>query len=207
MNDRAFVGRWTGAMDLTLRTYIPLEKLLSNLQMIDAFRQLVPYAQALSRSVATETYFIGHHQGCLRAWAEAGEVGRPPAWPELDAEKPEGAEEDPAVGRDLEDLDWKLNKYGELLPEIMDRMERELAGDALTLWSGFAAFCAKSMGVAAEKILVATLQEGPGEEAVGRVEGLKYRAERLGLEHNEESVEEICESLAEAWRVVEERGA
>jgi hypothetical protein len=22
MNDRAFVGRWTGAMDLTLRTYI-----------------------------------------------------------------------------------------------------------------------------------------------------------------------------------------
>jgi hypothetical protein len=24
MNDRAFVGRWTGAMDITLRTYIPL---------------------------------------------------------------------------------------------------------------------------------------------------------------------------------------
>jgi hypothetical protein len=184
-----------------------LEKLLSNLQMIDTFRQLVPYAQALSRSVATETYFIGHHQGSLRAWEEAGEVGRPPAWPERDAEKPEGAEEDPAVGRDLEDLDWKLDKYGELLPEIMGRMERELAGDALTLWSGFAAFCAKSMGVAAEKILVATLQEGPGEETVGRVEGLKDRAERLGLELDEESVEEICESLAEAWRVVEERGA
>ena len=53
MNDRAFVGRWTGAMDITLRMYISLEKLLSNLQMIDAFRQLVPYSQALSRSVAT----------------------------------------------------------------------------------------------------------------------------------------------------------
>jgi hypothetical protein len=207
MNDRAFVGRWTGAMDITLRTYIPLEKLLSNLQMIDAIRQLVPYAQALSRSVATETYFIGHHHGSLQAWAEAGEVGRPPAWPERDAQKPEGAEEDPDVGRDMEDLDWKLDKYGELLPEIMDRMERELAGDALTLWSGFAAFCAKSMGVAGEKILAATLQEGPGEEAIGRVEGLKDRAERLGLEPDEESVEEICEALAEAWRVVEERGA
>jgi hypothetical protein len=207
MNDRAFVGRWTGAMDLTLRTYIPLEKLLSNLQMIDAFRQLVPYAQALSRSVATETYFIGHHHGSLRAWADAGEVGRPPAWPERDAEKPEGVEEDPAVGRDMEDLDWKLNKYGKLLPEIMNRMERELAGDALTLWSGFAAFCAESMGVAAEKILAATLQEGPTEKAVGRVEGLKDRAKRLGLEPDEESIEEIRKDLAEAWALVEERGA
>jgi hypothetical protein len=193
-------------MDITLRTYIALEKLLSNLQMIDAFRQLVPYAQALSRSVATESYFVGHHHGSLRAWAEAGEVGRPPAWPESDAEKPKGAEEDPAVGRGMEDLDWKLNKYGELLPEIMDRMERELAGDALTLWSGFAAFCAERMRVAAEKILVATLQEGPGEEAVGRVEGLKDRAEHLGLGPDEESVEEICKSLAEAWHVVEARG-
>jgi hypothetical protein len=206
MNERAFVGRWTGAIDITLRASISLEKSLSTLQLIDAFRQLVPYAQALSRSVATESYFVGHHQGCLRAWAEAGEVGRPPAWPELDAEKPEGAEEDPAVGRDMEDLDWKLNKYGELLPEIMDRMERELAGDALCLWSGFAVFCAESMGVAAEKILVATLQDGPGEEALGRVEGLKDRAERLSLEPDEERVEEIRESLAEAWRVVEERG-
>ena len=79
MNDRAFVGRWTGAMDITLRASISLEKLLSTLQMIDAFRQLAPYAQVLSRSVATESYFIGHHHGSLRAWAEAGEVGRPPA--------------------------------------------------------------------------------------------------------------------------------
>ena len=180
-----------------------LEKLLSNLQMIDAFRQLVPYAQALSRSVATESYFVGHHQGCLRAWAEAGEVGRPSAWPELDAEKPEGAEEDPAVGRDLEDLDWKLNKYGELLPEIMDRMERKLAKDALDLWSGFAALCAESMGVAAEKILAVTLQGGPGAEAVARVEGLKDLARRLGLEPDPEAVEEIRRHLADAWHVVQ----
>jgi HEPN domain-containing protein len=207
MNDRAFVGRWTGAMDLTLRTYIPLEKLLCNLQMIDAFRQLVPYAQALSRSVATESYFVGHQQGSLQAWAEAGEVGRLLAWPELDAEKPEGADEDPAVGRDMEDLDWKLNKYGELLPEIMDRMERKLAQDALDLWSGFAALCAESMGVAAENILAVTLQGDPGAEAVARVEGLKDLARRLGLEPDPEAVEEVRGYLAAAWHMVEERGA
>jgi hypothetical protein len=88
MNDRAFAGRWAGAMDITLRTYIALEKLLSSLQMIDAFRQLVPYAQVLSRSVATESYFVGHHHGSLRAWADAGEVGRPPAWPKATPRSP-----------------------------------------------------------------------------------------------------------------------
>jgi len=43
MNDRTFVGRWTGAMDITLRMCVPLEKLLSKLQMVGVFRQLVPY--------------------------------------------------------------------------------------------------------------------------------------------------------------------
>jgi hypothetical protein len=206
MNDRAFVGRWMGAMDITLRTYAPLEVLLSKLRMVEAFRRLVPYAQTLSRSVATESYFVGYHLGSLQAWGEADEGGRPPAWPEHDSQRPEGADEDPAIGRDMEDLDWKLNKYGELLPEIMDRMERELAGDALDLWTGFETFCAESMGVGAEKILAATLQEGPGEEAVGRVEELKTLAGRLGLEPNAQSVEEIGEGLLEAWRVIEEKG-
>ena len=67
----------------------------------------------------------------------------------------------------MEDLDRKLNKYGELLPEILDRMERELAGDALSLWTGFETFCAEGMGVGAEKILAATLQGGRGRRPSG----------------------------------------
>jgi hypothetical protein len=206
MNDRAFVGRWMGAMDITLRTYLPLQELLSKLRMVEAFRQLVPYAQALSRSVAREAYFVGHKAGSYQTWDASAQMPRPPAWSDPDAEEPEGADEDVLIGRDMEDLDRKLNKYGELLPEMMDRMERELAGDALDLWSGFEAFCAESMGVAAEKILAATLQEGPGEEAVGCVKELKAVAGRLGLEPNAQSVEEIGEGLSEAWRVIEEKG-
>jgi hypothetical protein len=45
----------------------------------------------------------------------------------------------------------------------MDRMERKLAQDALDLWSGFAALCAESMGVAAENILAVTLQGDRGQ--------------------------------------------
>jgi hypothetical protein len=206
MNDRAFAGRWTGAMDITLRTYLPLQKLLCKLQMIEAFRQLVPYAQVLSRSVATEAYFVGHKAGSYQTWDASAQMPRPPAWSDPDAEEPEGADEDALIGRDMEDLDRKLNKYGELLPEIMDRMERELAGEALSLWTGFETFCAEGMGVGAEKILAATLQEGPGEEAVGRVKELKTLAGRLGVEPNAQSVEEIGEGLLEAWRVIEEKG-
>jgi len=205
MNDRAFVGRWMGAMDVTLRTYLPLEALLSKLKTLDALRQLVPYAQALSRSVAVESYFIGHHLGSLKAWDATVETPRPPAWSEPDAEQPEGADEDPAIKRDMEELDWKLEKYGELLPEIMGRLERELAKDALEWWTGFEAFCEEGMGVPAEKILTATLQGQ--QEAGARIGELKDLAGRLDVEPDAQSVEEVRKGLLEAWRVAEERGA
>jgi hypothetical protein len=204
MNDWAFVGRWMGAIDITLRVRVPLEGLLSRLRMIEGFRQIVPYAQTLSRSVAAESYFIGHHLGSIQARGEAGRTGRPSAWPAPDTEKPEGADEDSAVKRDMEELDWKVDKYGELLPEIMDRLERELAQEALDLWAGFEAFCAEGMGVGAKKIMAATLQDVP--EAVAPIEELEAVVARLGLEPDTGSVEEARDKLLEAWRVVEERG-
>jgi hypothetical protein len=205
MNDRGFVGRWMGAIDITLRVCVPLEVLLARLWMVNAFRQLVPYAQTLSRSVAAESYFIGHHLGSLQAWGEAGHTGRPSAWPELDSGRPEGADEDPAVTRDMEELDWKVDKYGELLPELLDRMERVFAQEALDLWAGFEAFCAEGLGVGARKIVAATLQDG--SVAVPPIEEFEALVERLGLEPDADSVEETRDALLGAWRVVEERGA
>ncbi|MBD0356980.1 MAG: hypothetical protein ICV57_07375 [Rubrobacter sp.] len=174
--------------------------------MIGAFRQLAPYAQTLSRSIATETYFIGHKAGSYETWDATAEAPRPPAWADPEAEKPEGASSSALVGRDMEDLDWKLNKYGELLPEIMDITERELAQEALDLWAGFEAFCAEGMGVGAEKILAVTLQGETGAEAVSRVGDLKDLAERLDLEPDTDAVKEARDTLLEAWRVVERSG-
>ena len=42
MNHRGFTGRWTGTFDITLRMYIAINNELLKLQMIDAFRELVP---------------------------------------------------------------------------------------------------------------------------------------------------------------------
>ncbi len=207
MNERGFSGRWDGAMDIALRMYVPLQGLLAKLELVGAFRRLVPYPQALSRSLAAEAYFLGHRLGSFRAWGRAKKPGRPPAWPEAGADEPRGAEEDPAVRRDMDELDAKLEKYGELLPEILDRAQRLYAKEALSVWAGFAGFCAERMGVAAEKVLSAVLGREIGPEAVGRVEALEALAGRLGLEPDAEMVGAIREGLAESWRVVEARGA
>ena len=77
MNDRGFAGRWQGATDITLRVYIPLGEQLAKLQMVDAFREMIPYSQNLLSNIAFEAYFTGHESGSRHAWAYAGKSGGP----------------------------------------------------------------------------------------------------------------------------------
>jgi hypothetical protein len=58
------------------------------------------------------------------------------------------------------------------------------------------------VGVEAGALLKVVLEAG-----VERIEELEDLAERLELEPDAESAEEIREGLAEAWGVVEKRGA
>jgi hypothetical protein len=204
MNDRAFTGRWTGAMEITLRVLLPLEQLLCKLQMIDAFRAVIPYAQTLAQNAAFDAYFDGHRSGSYHAWNAAGRTGCPPAWPGEDLEPGEAEDEhDPAMERDMDEIEAKVEKYGELLPELMGRLERELATEAFSLWTGFEGFCAESVGVEAKKVLKVVLSPNP---ALERVAGLEALAERLQHEVNSEIVGALREGLAENWGVVCERG-
>ena len=182
MNHRGFTGRWTGAFEITLRMYIAINNELAKLQMIDAFRELVPYSQTLSHNIAFDAYFSGHESGSRHARGQAKMEGAPPQWPDDgpngEIMEPDEDEQDPAIERDTESLEATVEKYGEFLPELLDRLERELATDALSLWEGFAAFCDESVGVPAD-----------------RIEDLKSRAERLELEPKAETVEQIREGL------------
>jgi hypothetical protein len=200
MNHRGYTGRWNGTYEITLRMYIAINNELSKLQMIDAFRQLIPYSQSLSHNIAFDAYFKGHEAGSYHALNAAGKTGRLPAWPEPGWE-PEEDERDAAMDRDIEELDATVQKYGEFLPELMDKLERELATDAYSLWKGFAAFSDECVGIAAEKVVAVVL-----EPVVDRIENLKSLAERLELEADTEIVEQIREGLRETWRVVEKRG-
>jgi len=205
MNHQGFTGRWTGTYEITLRMYIPINNDLAKLQMIDAFRELVPYSQTLSHDITSDAYFRGHESGSRHAWGYAKMEGGPPQWPDdgPDGElmEPDEDEQDPEVEKDLEDLGATVEKYGEFLPELLGRLERELATDALSLWEGFAAFCEESVGVPAESVVAVVL-----EPVADRIEDLKERTRRLELEPRAETVEEIREGLAESWRVVEKRG-
>jgi hypothetical protein len=200
MNHRGYTGRWNGTYDITLRVYIAINNELSKLQMIGAFRQLIPYSRTLSHDIAFDAYCKGHEAGSYHAWNAAGKTGRPPAWSEPGCE-PEEDQRDAAMDRDMQELDITVKKYGEFLPELMDKLERELATRAYSLWAGFATFCDECVGVAAEKVIAVVL-----EPAVGRIEDLKSLAERLELEPDAETIEEVREGLQESWCVVEERG-
>ena len=205
MNDRKFAGRWQGVIEITLRLYIPLGEQLAKLQMVDAFREMIPYSQSLLNNIAFEAYFDGHESGSRHAWAYAGQSGGPPAWPDdgPDGEimEPDEDEKDPAMDRDTEELETIVEKYGGFLPEVLDRAEQRIVAQAFSIWSGYVAFCEKSAGVEAEKVAAVIL-----EPAMGLIAEMRARAERLGVKADAEIVEMVRKTLGESWRVVVERG-
>jgi hypothetical protein len=206
MNEAGFVERWRSAIEITLRVYIPLGEQLAKLQMIDALRVFVPYSQTLSSNMVLDAYYKGHESGSRHAWAYAGKGGGPPAWPEdgPDGEfmEPDNEEQDPAMERDADELEAVAEQYNKFLPEVLDELERRCVTEAFGIWTGYAAFCEDNMGVAAEKIATVVL-----EPVMSRIEDVKARAERLGVEAEAELAGRVREGLAEAWRTVEARGA
>jgi hypothetical protein len=199
MNHRGYTSRWNGTYDITIRMYVPIGEALAKLQMVDAFRELVPFSQTLSHEMIFDGYFRGHESGSRYAWVRADKAGEPPGYEEDIEEADENA--DPATESDVDGLEAIIEQYGGLLPDMLDRLERTLTAEALSLWAGFCAFCEECLGVGAQKVAAVVL-----EPFAGRIEDLGARAERLGLEPDEETVEEIREGLAESWHVVEERG-
>jgi hypothetical protein len=102
---------------------------------------------------------------------------------------------------DTDELEAVAEQYNKFFPEILDELERRCVKEAFGIWTGYAAFCRESVGVPAEKVAAVIL-----EPAMERIGDMKARAERLGLEADAQTVEEVRGGLAEAWRVVEERG-
>jgi hypothetical protein len=205
MNEMGFVERWRSAIEMTLRIFIPLEQQLAKLQMIDDFRVFVPYSQTLNTNLAFDAYFKGHESGSRHAWACAGKGGPPPAWPEDGPEgevaEPEEEEQDPAMELEADDLEVVAEQYDKFFPDVLEELERRCVKEAFGIWTGYASFCQKSVGVSAKKLAAVILAP-----LVEQIEDMKSRVERLGVEAEEGLVEQIREALAEAWRTVEARG-
>jgi len=187
MTERAFSGRWLGALDLTLRAYVEVAGHLDRLKALEAVRLILPVQADYARDRMRDAFVEGHGAGARQAWGIAGADG--PA-PEL-----------PHEGIDEARVNELAGLRASIMPEILDGLERRETEHALTLWRGFGAFCEDVLGLEASKVLTVVMEPG-----VVRIDDLEATAERLELEPDAETVEEIRQGLAEAWRSVEGRG-
>jgi hypothetical protein len=199
MNDTGFGGRWSGTRELGMRVYIALSDPLTKLRMIDAIRELAPFTRTLMHDTAFDAYFSGHRSGSFHAWRYAGMKGTPPMWSEEG--DPKEGDEDLAVLEDTEDTERMVDLNSNFIPDLMDRLEREVATEALSIWEGFSAFCNEDMNLSPEKVLKVVVEPG-----LKHVEEMKARTECLGLEPDEEISTAIREGLAESWSAIIERG-
>src|SRR5215210_1895388 len=115
MNHRGYTGRWTGTYEITLRMYVAVGNDLAKLQMVDAFRELVPYSQTLSHNMIFDGYFRGHESGSRYAWSRAGKHGEPPGYRSEIEESEQNA--DPATESDVDGLAAIIEKYLGFVPE------------------------------------------------------------------------------------------
>src|SRR5215217_2865329 len=175
--------------------YMDVVRRLDKIKMIGAFRSLFPYLSTVWQDDVHWAYFDGHMAGSRHAWNRSGKRGEPPGW-EADEEEAE-RNADPTVDEDLKKWTGE-GEYAQLEGKL-EEMERELVGEALTAWLGFARFCEQEMGLEAKDLLEAVAR--PFTEGVRDLEELSSRHE---VEADAEDVEEYLAIMTEArHRVLE----
>jgi len=194
MTDVAFSGRWMTTLEMVLAMCVDLTQHMSRLSMLDAIREMLPYARVVYRNEGEKAYLDGHEAGSRYAWQRAGMGGDPPGWQPLEDDlEAEEEDFDPAVEGELDALTTRLEEV-DIMPELLERLERKITRQAWTLWEAFAGFAEASLGVAPEKLIKVLL-----EPALSGVEDLKERKERLGVESDEGLSAEYAAVFSEMW--------
>jgi hypothetical protein len=193
MTDLRFSRRWDAARELTMVMLLDLNQHLSKLRMIDALRSVLPYSTTLAQNDAHLAYSDGRKAGTRHVWRKAGMKGEPPGWEEAKEEAEENAE---LAMVDLQAIEARVEESANLIPELLGRLERKVAGEALPIWEAFVRFCEEEMRLEPEKVLGAIF-----EPALENVRWLEDLAKGLDLEPEHEAVEEYQATLTKAWNV------
>jgi hypothetical protein len=194
MNQQSFSIRWLTAVQLTEGLCLEIAQHSSRLRTIDGLREVLPHVRAPYHVEANGAYLLGHEAGSRYAWRRAGMGGDPPGWGRLEGEEANEKDFDPAVKRDLKELDARLDGAA-ILPTLLDRLEREVAQEAWMAWEAFAIFSESVMNIEPEKVLKAISEPGLAD-----VEDLKRRREELAFEADKDQVAACQQALAEVWR-------
>jgi hypothetical protein len=193
MNDIGFAGRWDGAVQLTMAMLMDLRQVTARLRVIDAFKGVLPLSRNLAENDAILAYLDGHRAGTRYAWARAGMEGEAPGLETDEEEAEENADE--AMDAGLDEACSRVEESSGMVPRLLDRLEREIASEAIVVWAAYLRFCEETVQVEAEKLLMATFK--PALEDIRWLESL---VERLGLEAEAAAVEEYREGLVAGWR-------
>src|SRR5215204_536746 len=200
MNDWGFVGRWEAARGLAMLAYMDLAKCLDKIHMIEAFRVAFPYLRTVWADDTFWAYFDGHEAGSRHAWRKAGKEGDPPGYEEDEDERVEGM--DPAPEEGVRKWATKVAEVEKPITGALDRVEREMARQGLSVWKAFVGFCEEEMTLDASKLLCALAL--PIAE---RTQALDKVAARLEVEPDAEDVESYREIMDQAWRQALAKGA
>jgi hypothetical protein len=179
-------------------TLMDLGPRIAKLRMVTAFRTVLPYSRTLMQNEVDLAYFDGHRSGSHHAWRAAGMEDEPPGF-EADEEEA-GKNADAVMDADLERIEARVKESSDVIPELLDRLERELAEEPVAMWEAFSVFCDEEVGIEPEKLLKAIF-----EPALENVRFLNDLTESLGLEPEPGVVEEYRAALAEGWRRVVDR--
>jgi hypothetical protein len=148
MNDVGLAGRWDGAIQMTLVTLVDITPGIAKftkLRMIAAFRAVLPYCRTLTQDDARFAYFDGLAAGSCHSRERAGMEREPPGWEDDEGTAEEYA--DPAIDGDLEKFSLRVEESFYLIPGLLDRLERELAGEAVAVWEAYTQFCEEEVGL------------------------------------------------------------
>src|SRR5215213_4628614 len=200
MNEWGFVGRWEAARGLAMLTYTDLAKCLDKIQMIEAFRVAFPYLRTVWEDDTFWAYFDGHEAGSHHAWRKAGKEGDPPGYEDDEDERAEWM--DPATEEDVRKWTAKVAEVEKPITSALDRVEREMACQGLSVWRAFVGFCEEEMALDASELLSAMAL--PIEE---RAKTLEELAARLEVEPDADDVEGYREIMGQAWRQALAKGA
>ena len=196
--DYGFWGRWLATREITHALCLDLCQHLCRLQMLDALTAGLPPLRVLFVNEAHTAYLDGHEAGSRHAWREAGMEGDPPGWMfreledgsvEVDEER-----ENPRIGDDLDALEERA-KEADLAPVLLERLQRSVATDALTVFEGYRCFCLEDLGLEPEKVLAVSF-----EPILKGIERLMEAREAWNLKADEEKAAQYRALLSELWR-------
>ncbi|MBA2691490.1 MAG: hypothetical protein H0U65_03220 [Rubrobacter sp.] len=196
--DHGFSGRWLASGEISRALCLDLCQHLSRLQMLDALMVSLPTLRVSLVDEAHAAYVDGHEAGSRHAWKMAGMDGDPPGW--KFEELPDGSvevdeeREDPGMTKALDALEERT-EGADLSARLLERLQKSVAADALTVFEGYRRFCEEDLGVEPEKMLAVSF-----EPILKGIKRLMEAREAWDLKPDEKAVAEYRAVLSELWK-------